>query len=256
MDPQVEGQRKPVTAFFADVVDSTRYAERSDPEDWSAVLARVVADITLAVERYGGTVTQFLGDGLLAIFGAPEAHEDDPERAVRAGLEAVAAVERLARRAGGPGGAGVASVARGAGGPGADDLPLAIRVGINSGLAIVGEMPTGRSSAFTAIGDTVNVAARVEAAAPPGRVWVTAATRRLLGPSISVRDVGSIEAKGKSEPLVVHEIVGATEARPGRPGVPGLHSPLVGRGPELARLLEAVATVRAGRGRAALLIIP
>jgi len=237
MEPNLEGQRKPLTAVFADVVDSTRLAERTDPEDWSNLVGSVIGEVTSSVEHYGGTVAQFLGDGVLAIFGAPVAHEDDPDRAVRASLEAVAAVERLRSSPG---------LAR--------DLGVSIRIGINTGLAVVGSMAAGRGSGYTAIGDAVNVAARVEAAAGAGSVWITAATRRLLGPAVAVEDRGSIDAKGKSERVHVFAVVSAKDARAGRPGVPGLHSPLVGRASEIERLLALEATVRAGRGRAALLL--
>jgi len=237
MDPSLEGQRKPVTALFADVVDSTQLAEQIDPEDWSTLVAALVGEITAAVERYGGTVTQFLGDGVLAIFGAPTAHEDDPARAVRAALDALDGVRRVAR-----------------GADATTPAPIAIRVGINSGIAIVGRLPAGSGSSYTAIGDAINVAARVQAAAQPGRVWVTAATQRLLGPAIETVDRGSITVKGKREPVHVFEVVRARDAQPGRPGVPGLHSPLVGRSDELRRLVDLAATVEAGRGRAALLV--
>ena len=160
LQPPVESaastaERRLVTALFADVVDSTGMADRLDPEDWSAAIGRVVHLMTAPVDRYGGVVVRVMGDGLLAIFGAPTAHEDDAIRAINAGLEMVADVA-----AEGP------VLRRDTG----EDF--AIRVGINSGLAIVDGL--GEASAqMDALGDTINVAARMQSAARPGSVLVT-----------------------------------------------------------------------------------
>lgn len=227
-----EGQRRPVTALFADVVGSTSIAESMDPEEYAALIGGVIARMSEAVARYEGTVANVLGDGILAFFGATQAHEDDPQRAVRAGLEMVADVLAAA--------------------PGDR---LRIRVGVNTGPVVVqaiGADPTRRDA--TALGDAVNVAARLQAEATPGTVMVSDDTYRFVAGSVDARHVGPLELKGKAVQVDAWEITAwtATAARPR--GVPGLSSPMVGRDPELERLAELLRAVRAGRGRAAVVL--
>ncbi|MDP8930252.1 MAG: hypothetical protein M3O70_17205, partial [Actinomycetota bacterium] len=140
----VQGERKPVTAVFVDLVGSTMLAEQMDPEEWVGLVNRAFGVMSESVERYGGTVAQFLGDGILALFGAPTAHEDDPERAVRAALEMREAVSA------------------------ATSLP--VRVGINTGEVVVGDIASDLRYGYTALGDAVNVAARMQTAADPGEI--------------------------------------------------------------------------------------
>jgi class 3 adenylate cyclase len=238
--PAAAAERRLVSVLFADLVDSTSLAERMDPEDWSGAIRRVLDLVSTPVERYGGTVAQRLGDGLLAVFGAPVAHEDDAVRAVQAGLEMIDAVASagpdLRREFGNELGDG-----------------LAIRVGINSGLAIVEGMGDDAGD-VDALGDTVNVAARMQAAARPGMVLVTGETWRHVGPTFRATSLGGVQVKGKVEPVDAWEVLGRRDQPGSGRGIAGLTSPMVGRDDELAQLRALVAAIRAGRGRAAVLL--
>lgn len=234
-------ERRLVTVLFADVVDSTSLAERMDPEDWSGAIRSVLTLMSAPVERYGGRVARVMGDGLLAIFGAPAAHEDDAVRAVQAGL---AMIESVAGA--GPG------LRREYG----NELGEAvhIRVGINTGLAIVEGMGGDAPHDVDALGDTVNVAARMQSAARPGSVLVTGETWRYAGPTFEGTSLGGVQVKGKAEPVDAWEVMGRRDQPGSGRGLAGLTSPMVGRDEELERLLSLVAAIRAGRGRAAVLL--
>src|SRR6266511_432582 len=207
--PEQQGERRPVSVLFADIVSST----------------------AIAVRRYDGTVGRLMGDAILAFFGAPVAHEDDPERAVRAAFEMIGAVDALAL--------------------GADDMRLQLRVGINTGPVLVGMVGTDVASEYTAMGDAVNVASRMPALASPGHIAVTADTHRFVAPLVDARDLGVVQVKGKAEGLHAYELTSLKDS-PGRiRGVPGLESPLVGRDAQVAQLVGLFDLVRAGRGRVA-----
>ncbi|MBD0329968.1 MAG: AAA family ATPase [Thermoleophilia bacterium] len=229
----ISGERKPVTALFADVVGSTALAESMDPEEWIGVVTQAFEVLAEAAYRYEGTVAQLLGDGLLAFFGAPLAHEDDPERAIRAGVEMVREIEALGDELG---------------------LELRIRVGINTGLVVVGNVGNDLRYEYTAVGDAMNVASRMQAAASPGSVLVTEETHRLAAGQFEVVDLGGIEVRGRSERVRAYEVVAAAPVARRSRGVPGLESPTIGRAEELTRLRQALEVVRAGRGRAAVVL--
>jgi class 3 adenylate cyclase/tetratricopeptide (TPR) repeat protein len=233
-------ERRLVTVLFADVVDSTSLAERMDPEDWSGAIRSVLSLMSAPVKRYGGTVASLMGDGLLAVFGAPAAHEDDAIRAVQAGLEMIDAVAEAGPRL------------RREFGEELHDGPK-VRVGINTGLAIVEGMGDA-ARAVDALGDTVNVAARMQGAARPGTVIVTGETWRHAGPAFLATSLGRVVVKGKAVPVDGWEIIGRADSPGTGRGLAGLTSPMVGRDDELAQLLSLVTTIRAGRGRAAVLL--
>src|SRR6266511_1872285 len=217
--PEQQGERRPVSVLFADIVSSTAIAERLDPEDWTLMVNRVFDAMTRAVRRYDGTVGRLMGDAILAFFGAPVAHEDDPERAVRAAFEMIGAVDALAL--------------------GADDMRLQLRVGINTGPVLVGMVGTDVASEYTAMGDAVNVASRMPALASPGHIAVTADTHRFVAPLVDARDLGVVQVKGKAEGLHAYELTSLKDS-PGRiRGVPGLETPLVGRDAQVAQLLRS-----------------
>lgn len=228
----LRGERRVVTALFCDVVGSTSLAESLDPEDWSDLVGGALRTMGEVVARFGGTVAEFGGDAVFAIFGAPTAHEDDPYRAVRAGMEIVRRIKQ----------------SQGSG-------PLVeVRIGINTGLVVAGDISAGALQTFSALGDTLNVAARLQTLAEPGWVVVSEATRRLLGADVDVRDLGLMPLKGRSEPVNVFQIEHITQTDERSRGVPGLTSPMVGRQEELARLDGLSVMARAGTGRVAVIL--
>jgi class 3 adenylate cyclase len=236
---KLTGERKPVTALFADVVGSTALLENMDPEDWTVIVNQAFELMSAAVFRYEGTIAQLQGDALLAFFGAPLAHEDDPERAVRAALDMVAATDEFAREL---------KAARG--------IDFRIRAGINSGLVMVGNVGSGLRFEYTALGDAVNVAARMQSAAEPGTVVITDRTARLITGTFDLDDLGDLEVKGKSEPVHAYRVIGLLSAPERRRGLErvGLSSPLVGRASELSTLASLFDVVKAGRGRIGVII--
>src|SRR5256886_6767552 len=213
-------ERRPITVLFADIAGSTAIAERMDPEDWTAIIGQAFAQMNATVTRYDGTIARLMGDGVLAFFGAPVAHEDDPLRAVRCGIDMARAVDEL-------------SVKLSAKEP----IDLRVRVGINTGPVVVGMVGTESASEYTAMGDAVNVAARMQALARPGTVLVTGATHRFVAALVESIDVGSLELKGKANAVPAHEVIGLKEGASGR-GLGGIHAPMIGRDAELRRLRE------------------
>jgi len=232
------GERRPVTFLFADVVGSSALARSMDPEDWTEFVNEAFEIMSKAIYRYEGTIARLMGDAILAFFGAPVAHEDDPVRAVRCALDMIQGIDRQL---------GV-RVARERG------TEFRIRAGLDTGEVVVGNVGTDLMFEYTAMGDAVNVAPRMQAAAEPGTVLVTAATHRFVAPVVEFVDRGEIEIKGKAERVRAYEITGM-KAAPGRlRGLAGLESAMVGRGAQLDELMRAFAVVRAGRGRAACIV--
>src|SRR5438105_2754691 len=189
--PAASSERRPITVLFADIAGSTAIAEQLDPEDWTVLVGEAFQRLNRTVEHYGGTIARLMGDGVLAVFGAPGAHEDDPERAVRCGLDLVRAIDELDAARHLPAGA-----------------DLKVRVGINSGPVVVGVVGTETANEYTAMGDTVNVAARMQAAARPGSVLITSATHRFVSALVESVDVGMLELKGKTDAVHAYEITG------------------------------------------------
>ena len=225
-------ERKVVTALFVDIVGSTAIAERLDPEDVKLVIGDAVARVIGAVEAYGGTVKDLAGDGVLALFGAPRAHEDDPERAVRAGLQAVADIEAYGRE-----------VERAFGIEG-----FSVRVGVNTGPVVVGAIGAGSRVEYGALGDALNTAARLQSNAEPSEVLVGEDTHRLIEPLFDWTDPRPLALKGKAEPVTAYGATGA-RAAPGRlRGLETVQTPLVCRETELAAGNEVVEAALAGSG--------
>ena len=230
-------ERRPITVLFADLAGSTSIAERLDPEDWTALVGEAFTRMNRTIERYDGTIARLMGDGVLAFFGAPVAHEDDPERAVRCGLDMVRAIDEL----------GAAQHALGA----LSASALRVRVGINTGPVVVGVVGTDTAHEYTAMGDAVNVAARMQATARPGSVLITAATHRFVSPLVEAVDVGLLELKGKSDAVHAYEITGLRAGATRTRGILGVRAPMIGRDAQLARLQEVFEVVRARQGRIA-----
>jgi class 3 adenylate cyclase/tetratricopeptide (TPR) repeat protein len=231
--PRVEGERKYVTVLFADVVDSTGLGERLDPEQFAEIMNGAFAFLDASVTKYGGTVARLLGDAILAFFGAPVAHEDDAERAVRAGLE----IQAVARK--------YAQVTRRDYG-----VDFEMRVGINTGLAVLAAMGGEIRTEYTAMGDTTNVAARMQSAAAPGTVLISAETYHLVKELFEFKARGTTKVKGKSAPIETYEVLAPKAVQGKMRGLEGegLSSPLVGRAAEFQLVHDKLEDVREGRG--------
>lgn len=236
---KLTGELKPVTALFADVVGSTTLAEQMDPEDWTAMINEAFDLMSRAVFRYEGTIAQLQGDAMLAFFGAPVAHEDDPERAIFAALEMLESTAEYARQL-----------------KASHGIDFRIRAGINSGPVMVGNVGSDLRYEYTALGDAVNVAARMQTAAEPSTIVITEMTRRLTGDTFDLADLGEIQVKGKADPIRAYRVLGRKAAPARRRGLEsvGLDSPMVGREAVLGRLVEVLGIVRSGRGRAAFVV--
>src|SRR4051794_7584172 len=211
-------ERKLITAVFCDLVGSTARSESLDVEDVKSLVAPYHARVRAELERHGGTFEKFSGDAILALFGTPRAHEDDPERAVRAGLAVRKALAEL----------------------NAEDewLDLHFRIGINTGEALVMLEARPSEGEWSAAGDVMNTAARIESAAPVDGILVGELTYRATHGLFEFREAEPIAAKGKSEPVPVWEVVGENKIRE-RVAVGA--APLVGRDPELQLLLRFAA---------------
>ena len=219
--PDVREERKLVTVLFADLVGFTARAEQMDPEDVRALLAPYHGHLRKELERHGGTVEKFIGDAVMALFGAPVAHEDDPERAVRAAL----AIRDWVRE---------------------QNEELQLRIAVNTGEALVALGARPEAGEGMASGDVVNTTARLQAAAPVNGVLVGETTYRATRAAIDYQEAVPIAAKGKAEPIRVWEAIQARAAH----GVDLLHdvaTPLVGRGRELDALRDALGRARAER---------
>jgi class 3 adenylate cyclase len=189
----LEGERKQVTVLFADIKGSTELIEGLDPEEARKLLDPVLHVMMEAVHRYEGTVNQVLGDGIMALFGAPLAHEDHALRACYAALAMQAAMHRAAE-----------AVRR------SHEVEVQIRVGLNSGEVVVRAIGNDLHMDYSAIGQTTHLAARMEQLAPPGSIRLTAATLRLVEGLVRVNALGPVPVKGLTEPVEVFELVGAS----------------------------------------------
>jgi class 3 adenylate cyclase/predicted ATPase len=229
----VDAERRQLTVMFSDLVGSTALSARLDPEDLREVIAayhRTVADIIAASD---GFVSRFMGDGVLVYFGYPKAHEDDAERAVRAGLGAIDAVRRLDVKS----------------------VKLQTRVGIATGLVVVGDLiGEGSAQEQSVVGETPNLAARLQALAEPDTVVISMGTRRLLGDLFEYHDLGAVEVKGIAAPVPAWQVLRPSivasrfEALRG-----GTLSPLIGRDEEVDLLLRRWERAKAGDGRVVLI---
>src|SRR5262249_52231257 len=172
--PEHRGERRQVTVMFSDLVGSTALSARMDPEDLREVISAYQKCVAETVQRFGGFVAKYMGDGVLIYFGYPQAHEDDADRAVRAGLELVAAVTALK-----------------------SPVPVQTRVGIATGLVVVGDLiGSGEAQERGIVGETPNLAARLQGIAEPNRVVIAEGTRKLLGNLFELEDLGVQELKG------------------------------------------------------------
>jgi predicted ATPase/class 3 adenylate cyclase len=233
--PTADAERRQLTVMFCDLVDSTDLASRVDVEDLREIIAAYHSTVAAAVGRFGGFVAKYMGDGVLIYFGYPQADEDDAERAVLAGLEAVAAVGALR--------------AKGIG-------ELKCRVGIATGLVVVGDLHgTGVAQEQAVVGETPNLAARLQSIAKPNAVVIAQSTRMLTGNLFECRDLGATELKGFANSMriwqVLRRAVGDNRFEALR--TTGALTPLVGREEELELILRRWEQAQAGQGRVVLL---
>jgi class 3 adenylate cyclase len=229
----LEGERKHVTVMFADIKDSTELIKDLDPEDAQRLLDPAIHIMMDAVHRFEGTVNQVLGDGIMALFGAPIAHEDHAARACYAALAMQAAMQDYTEE-----------VRRSRG------LTLRIRVGLNSGEVVVRTIGNDLHMDYSAVGQTTNLASRMEQLADPGRIILTASTLRLVEGLVQVNDLGPIPVKGVSEPVEVYELTGASTIRRRlQAAVARGLTKFVGRETEIEALNQARERAESGHGQ-------
>ncbi|HEX6263918.1 MAG TPA: AAA family ATPase, partial [Actinomycetota bacterium] len=230
-------ERRFVTALFADLVGSTALGERLEPEELKLVVGDAVGRIVGAVEAFGGTIKDLAGDGVLALFGAPVAHEDDPERALLAGLRIVEEIGEFAdevRRSWGIDGFGV-------------------RVGVESGPVVVGAVGAGSHVEYGAMGDAVNVAARLQAKAGPGTILVGEGTAARVDPLFEWGPPVQLELKGKSGSVAARPVIAPMATSVSTRGIEGVQAPVVGRERELAVVRELARAALEGTGAIAVM---
>jgi class 3 adenylate cyclase/tetratricopeptide (TPR) repeat protein len=227
------GERRHLTVLFCDLVNSTSLAAQLDPEEWREMVAGYHHAAAQAVERFGGHVAQYLGDGVMAFFGYPGAHDNDAERAARAGLAMLDAISKLNEHPIHP--------------------KLSARIGIDSGAVVVG---AGAGKDTDVFGDTPNIAARVQAAAAPGTVLVTAATHRLVSGLFVVEDRGAQALKGIERPIQLYRVIQPSGVRGRLEAAAAAHglTPFVGREDELRLLMNRWERALDGEGQVALIV--
>src|SRR5712692_10565626 len=224
------GERRHLTVLFCDLVGSTEIAAQLDPEDWRETVAGYQRTAAESITRFGGHVGKYLGDGVMAFFGYPEAHDNDAERAARAGLAILDAIANLNEQSG--------------------HQKLSARVGIDSGAVVVG---AGAGTDADVFGDAPNIAARVQTVAEPGTVLITADTHRLVSGLFVVEARRARELKGVAKPVELYRVVRPTGGR-GRLGKAGGLTPFVGREEELRLMLSRWERTREGEGQVVLVV--
>ena len=218
--------------MYCDLVGSTALSARLDPEDLRKVIAAYHRTVANVVSSFDGFVAKYMGDGVLLYFGYPRAHEDDAERAVRAGLDVIGAVGRLVVKS----------------------VELQARVGIATGLVVVGDLiGEGSAQEQSVVGETPNLAARLQALAEPAAVVIAAGTRRLVGDLFEYRDLGAVEVKGLAAPVPAWRVLGLSVVASRFEALRGWAlSPMIGRDEEIDLLLRRWARAKAGDGQVVL----
>jgi class 3 adenylate cyclase/predicted ATPase len=230
--PLIDAERRQLTVMFCDLVGSTELSARLDPEDLREVIAAYHRVVTAAVTAFDGFVAKYMGDGVLIYFGYPRAHEDDAERTVRAGLGVIDAVGRLNVRS----------------------VKLQARAGIATGLVVVGDLiGEGSAQEQSVVGETPNLAARLQALAEPDAVVIAAGTRRLVGDLFEYRDLGAVEVKGIAVPVHAWQVLRPSAVESRFEALRGVVlTPLIGRDEEIGLLLRRWARATAGDGQVVL----
>jgi class 3 adenylate cyclase len=228
-----DAERRQLTVMFCDLVDSTALSSQLDPEDYREIIAAYHRAVAASVARLDGFVAKYMGDGILVYFGYPLAHEDDAERAVRAGLDSIAAVSRLDIKS----------------------TKLQARVGTATGLVIVGDMiGEGSAQEQSVVGETPNLAARLQALAKPDSVVISQGTRKLVGDLFEYRDLGAVEVKGIATPVQVWQVLRPSVVASRFEALRGAAlSRLIGRDEEIDLLFRRWARAKAGEGQIVLI---
>jgi class 3 adenylate cyclase/tetratricopeptide (TPR) repeat protein len=223
----IADERKLVTIVFTDVSGFTALSEKLDPEKVRDLINACFDWLVPVVQKYGGTIDKFIGDEIMALFGAPIAHEDDAERALRAALEMMDAIAAFNH---------------------ANGTELGLHAGINTGLVVAGQIGGHDRRDYSVMGDAVNLAARLEDASSVGEIFVGPATYRLTQRIFEFEPVAALKLKGKKSPVEVHRLLGAKVAPRSTRGIEGLRAPLVGRAEELEEIHRALADLGDGQG--------
>ncbi len=230
--PTLSAERRQLTVMFCDLVGSTALSTRLDPEDLRELLTAYHRCVAETVGQFDGFVAKYMGDGVLVYFGYPNAHEDEAERAIRAGLALVKAIEQLT--------------------PSSEHLQ--VRVGIATGLVIVGDLiGSGQAQEHAVVGETPNLASRLQALAEPNTVVIADATRRLAGKLFDYHDLGTVPAKGFVAPVQIWQVMGESAVASRFEALRSGQTPLVGREEELQLLLRRWKQAKNGDGRAVLM---
>jgi class 3 adenylate cyclase len=231
--PRSDAERRQLTVMFCDLVGSTPLSTQLDPEDLREVIAAYHRAIAGVITGLDGFISRYMGDGVLVYFGHPQAHEDDAERAVRAGLSAIDAVSRLDVKS----------------------AKLQARVGIATGLVVVGDLiGEGSAQEQSVVGETPNLAARLQALADPDAVVIAGSTRRLVGDLFEYRDLGAVELKGFAEPVPIWQVLRPSGVESRFEALRGsMLTPLVGRDEEVELLLRRWVRAKAGDGQVVLI---
>jgi class 3 adenylate cyclase len=228
----VEGERRVVTILFSDVKGSTAMAENLDPEEVLEIMNGAFEVLIEPITRHEGTLARLMGDAIMAFFGAPIAHEDDPSRACRAALEIIEGIRAYAAKL---------ESERNVKG-------FNVRVGINTGLVVVAEVGADLRVEYTAMGDAVNLAARMETAAEPGTILLTSATQELIGEEFETEALGPLQLKGKSHSVETFRLLRPRGIREGKRPGRGLRAPLTGRRAEMNQLRSRLRALAGGEG--------
>jgi class 3 adenylate cyclase/tetratricopeptide (TPR) repeat protein len=231
------GERRIVTMLFCDVKGSTNLAEQLDPEEWTGIMNEAFDHLIQPIYRYEGTLARLMGDGLLAFFGAPIAHEDDPARAVLSGLAILEGIRPFCEKI-------------------HKDwkMDFDVRVGIHTGPVVVGKVGSDLAVEYTAMGDAVNLASRMEQTASPGTIQISDATYQLVKDQFEIEPLGGMMVKGKSTPVKTYRVLSEQSSTRVYKQDASYQTPIVGRSEELAQLVAALDSTQAGRGNIVTLV--
>ncbi len=226
--PDLAGERKLVTVMFADISGFTALCEELDPEEVRSIINACFTRLSPIIERYGGVVDKYLGDEIMALFGAPITHEDDAERACRAALALLEAVAGLAEEHG---------------------LDFGMHIGIETGTVIAGGLGADGNQQYSVLGDAANIASRLENASQQGEILVGPTAYHLAGSLFDFEQLPALPLQGKSRPVAAFRLIGLRSAGSAGRRPTQMQSPLVGRDQESAQLAQAVRDLANGTGR-------